>query len=153
MYASLPKAPTSTHPEHPPARASSSVFPWRSCSATTASALNSDGKPYPLRTTRSACLRTESGVLRETWTFDEGCSRCISSTISSSRSVTSLEPSDPSARNPPRLMLAKSVYVPLSSAVTPTLGGAVWLLNLTKKHSSSSRAAASVSVPSTSPLR
>ena len=39
------------------------------------------------------------------------------------------------------LMLAKSVYVPLSAAVTPTFGGAGWLLNLTKNASTSSRAA------------
>ena len=50
-------------------------------------------------------------------------------------------------------MFAKSVYVPLSAAVTPTFGGAGWLLNLTKKHSISSRAEASVSVPSARPRR
>ena len=44
-------------------------------------------------------------------------------------------------------MFAKSVNVPLSAAVTPTLGGAVWLLNLMKKHSRSSRADSRVSVP------
>ena len=48
-------------------------------------------------------------------------------------------------------MLAKSVYVPLSAAVTPTLGGAGWLLNLMKKHSSSSLADSRVSVPSARP--
>ena len=48
-------------------------------------------------------------------------------------------------------MLAKSVYVPLSAAVTPTFGGAGWLLNLTKKASSSSFAESRVSVPSSTP--
>ena len=122
MYASLPKAPTSTHPEHPPARASSSVLPCRSCSSTTTSALNSEGKPYPLRTTRSARLSRTSGVLRETCTLDEGCSRCISSTMSSSRCETSFDPSEPSASSPPMLMFAKSVYVPLSARRHAHLG-------------------------------
>ena len=59
--------------------------------------------------------------------------------ISSSRCgdlVAAVAPSE----QPARLRLAKSVKVPLSAAVTPTLGGAVWLLNFTKKHSSSSLA-------------
>ena len=38
-----------------------------------------------------------------------------------------------------------------SAAVTPTLGGAGWLLNLTKKHSRSSRALSRVREPSARP--
>ena len=53
---------------------------------------------------------------------------------------TGFTPSEPSGAMPPVLIFAKSVYVPLSLRVTPTFGGAGWLLNLTQRHSSSSRA-------------
>ena len=105
----MPKAPTSTQPLQPPARASASVFPWRNCSSTTLSALKMEGKPYPFLTTRRVCFKKASGDFLESWMLLEGCRRCISSMMSKRRCDTSLEPSEPSGSRPPRLMLAKSV--------------------------------------------
>lgn len=52
--------------------------------------------------------------------------------------TTSLDPSVPSAFSPARFIFVKSLYVPLSAAVTPTLGGAGVLLTLIQRQERSS---------------
>ncbi len=76
-----------------------------------------------------------------------GCNKCSSSRVSNAMYETGLTASVPSGRTPPMLMLVKSLYVPLSFAVTPTFGGAGWLLTLMNKQAISSLAKVSVRVP------
>lgn len=66
--------------------------------------------------------------------------------------MTSLTPSLPSAFTPPIFRFVKSLYVPLSLAVMPTLGGAVWLFTLMKKQDINSFASSRVNVPSAIPF-
>src|ERR1035437_9787475 len=92
MYASLPKAPVSTQPLMPPARASSIDLPWRSSSSATISALKMEGCPQPWRTISRPRLRNRSGFFLLNWRFDEGCKSRISSITSRIRYVTSPPP-------------------------------------------------------------
>ena len=105
----MPKAPVSTQPLVPPFRASSIDFPCRRSSSTTMSWLKIEGWPRPLRITFIAASRKDSGFLAESWMFELGCTRRISSITSSTRYETSFTPSEPSSFTPPPLMLAKSV--------------------------------------------
>ena len=57
----MPNAPASTQPLVPPQRASSTDLPCRTSSATTMSALKTDGWPQPLRMTSHAFFRKRSG--------------------------------------------------------------------------------------------
>jgi len=120
----LPNAPTSTQPLEPPLRASATDLPMRTSSWTIRSQLNTEGWPNPVRMIFVARLMKRSGFFLLTWMEELGWTSRISSTTSSTRNVTSLTPSEPSSFRPPLLIWAKSVYVPLSAAVTPTLGGA-----------------------------
>ena len=85
MNASLPNAPTSTQPEEPPSRASSTVLPIRTSSWTIRSALKTDGWPNPVRMILPARLMKRSGFLRLTWIELLGWSSRISSITSSIR--------------------------------------------------------------------
>jgi hypothetical protein len=105
----LPKAPTSTHPLDPPARASARDFPCRTSSRTIVSALNTDGCPKPVRMIRAARSTKASGLFSLTWIEELGWSSLISSITSSIRNVSSLTPSEPSSFTPPVLIWAKSV--------------------------------------------
>src|SRR5580700_9776340 len=109
MYASLPKAPVSTQPDVPPARASSIDLPCRSSSSTTISALKMEGCPQPLRTISSPRFRNRSGFFLLSCKLEDGCNSRISSITSSTKYDKSLTADDPSAFNPPVLMLQKSV--------------------------------------------
>ena len=96
----------------------------RISSWTIRSLLKTEGWPKPVRMIRAARLMNRSGFFLLTWIEELGCTSRICSITSRTRKVTSLTPSEPSSFMPPLLIWAKSVYVPLSAAVTPTLGGA-----------------------------